>query len=131
MGSIAHLFRSPEPESRPAAPGTIGGLIEAGHGLTATCEVCLHSARLNLPDLAARLGAEHPCGEADLRPHLQCSVCKSVDSSLEETRPERHGTPRPSGLIPSDDSQLGRSSSSSRDESRDYRERHAGRSPSA
>jgi hypothetical protein len=95
MGSIAYLFRSPEPQSGPAAPGTIGGLIEAGHGLTATCEVCLHSGRLDLRDLAARLGADHSCGEADLRPLLQCSVCKSVDSSLEEIRSERHGTARP------------------------------------
>ena len=95
MGSIAYLFRSPEPQNGPAAPGTIGGLIEAGHGLTATCEVCLHSGRLNLKELAARLGADHSCGEADLRPHLQCSVCKSVDSSLEEIRSERHGTARP------------------------------------
>ena len=37
----------------------------------------------------------------------------------------------PSGLIHSDDSQIGRSSSSSRHESRDSRQRHAGRSPSA
>jgi hypothetical protein len=93
MGSIAYLFRPPEPQAGPAAPGTIGGLIEAGHGLTATCEVCLHSASLNLKELAARLGADHSCSETDLRPHLQCSVCQSVDSSLEETRP-RHGTPR-------------------------------------
>jgi hypothetical protein len=95
MGSIAYLFRSPEPKNGPAAAGTIGALIEAGHGLTATCEVCLHSGRLNLKDLAARLGAEHSCRETDLRPHLQCSVCKSVDSSLEETVPERHGAARP------------------------------------
>jgi hypothetical protein len=102
MGSVAYLFPSPEPQSGPALPGTIGGLIEAGRGLTATCEVCLHSARLNLPELAARLGAGHSCGEAELRPHLQCSVCKSVDSSLEEIRPERHGAPRPvaATLIP-------------------------------
>jgi hypothetical protein len=94
MGSIAYLFRSPEPQTSPVAQGTIGGLIEAGHGLIATCEVCLHSARIDLRDLAARLGAEHSCHETDLRPHLQCSVCKSVDSSLEETGPERHGTRR-------------------------------------
>lgn len=94
MGSIAYLFRPPEPPRGPAAPGTIGSLIEACHGLTATCQVCLHSARLNLRELAARLGADHSCSEADLRPHLQCSVCKSVDSSLEEIRGERHGTPR-------------------------------------
>jgi hypothetical protein len=95
MGSIAYLFRSPEPQNGPAAPGTIGGLIEAGHGLTATCEVCLHSARIDLKGLAARAGADHSCSETDLRPHLQCSVCKSVDSSLEEIVPERHGAARP------------------------------------
>jgi hypothetical protein len=95
MGSIAYLFRSPEPQNGPAAPGTIGGLIEAGHGLTATCEVCLHSARIDLKGLAARVGADHSCSETDLRPHLQCSVCKSVDSSLEEIVPERHGAARP------------------------------------
>jgi multiple sugar transport system permease protein len=40
-------------------------------------------------------------------------------------------TAYPSGLIHSDDSQIGRSSSNSVDESRNCRQRHAGRSPSA
>jgi hypothetical protein len=95
MGSVVPFALPPAPQRGHAGAATIADLMEAGRGLIATCEVCLHSARLNLPVLAARLGPAHGCSEAALRPHLQCSVCKSVDSSLEETRPSRHGTRRP------------------------------------
>lgn len=72
-----------------AAPRTIGDLIAAGRGLTATCEVCLHSARLDLKDLALRYGADHSCEASALRPKLQCSVCKSTEAVLQETAARR------------------------------------------
>jgi hypothetical protein len=74
-------------------------LIDAGRGLTATCGVCLHSGRLDLRDLAGRLGRGHSCSATALRPLLQCSVCKSVDASLQVTRP-RHVTTRQKAGIP-------------------------------
>jgi hypothetical protein len=79
---------SPQGVANDNVARTVGEVIAAGSGLVATCEVCLHSERLNLHDLAARFGAEH--GLAALRPKLQCSVCKSIDASLCETHPERH-----------------------------------------
>ena len=103
MGVVVPLSRTPEPQRADRGPATtIGDLIEAGRGLTATCEVCLHSARLNLPELAARFGAAHFCTESALRPLLQCSVCKSTEAALQDTRPRRHGVirPRPVNRIP-------------------------------
>ena len=105
MGVVVPLSRSPEPQAAQGGavgPATIGDLIEAGRDLTATCEVCLHSARLNLPELAARFGAAHFCTEPALRPLLQCSVCKSTEATLQDTRPRRHGVtrPRPVDRIP-------------------------------
>ena len=69
---------------------TIGDLLTSGRGLTATCEVCLHSSRIDLGDLASRLGASHSCSETSLRPKLQCSVCKSTEAVLQGSRPRRH-----------------------------------------
>jgi hypothetical protein len=81
---------------------TIGDLLTSGRGLTATCEVCLHSSRLDLSDLASRLGAFHSCSQTALRPKLQCSVCKSTEAVLQGSRPRRHPVTRavPAPRIP-------------------------------
>jgi hypothetical protein len=85
----------PERAAEIADLGTLGALLKSGHGLTATCEVCLHSSRLDLADLAARLGMFHSCSETALRPKLQCSVCKSTEAALQGIRPRRHPVTRP------------------------------------
>lgn len=72
--------------SSPAGSATIGAFLRFGRGLVATCPVCLHAAELDLSDLAARLGADHACSETALQAKLQCSVCKSTEAILEETR---------------------------------------------
>jgi hypothetical protein len=80
-------------------PATIGAMLMSGRQLTATCEVCLHSARVDLGDLAARYGSGHSCSSAALRPLLQCSVCKSTEAVIQETGP-RHGEARPRSIRP-------------------------------
>ena len=75
-------------------PATLGAMLQSGRQLTATCEVCLHSARIDLGDLASRYGAAHSCSSEALRPLLQCSVCKSTEAVIQETAP-RHGEARP------------------------------------
>lgn len=95
VASSCHTHDSETVESgypHPAGPATLGDLLESGRGLVATCEVCLHSADLDLSDLAARHGRGHSCSQEALRPLLQCSVCKSVESVVREAGPddERH-----------------------------------------
>jgi hypothetical protein len=73
-------------------------MIAAGRELTAICEVCLHSARLDLSDLAARHGAGHSCKTPALRPLLQCSVCKSTEAVVREAAPSRYRLRWPADL---------------------------------
>jgi hypothetical protein len=82
-----------------SGPATLGAMIQSGRQLTATCEVCLHSARIDLGDLAARYGADHSCSGEALRPLLQCSVCRSTEAVIQETGP-RHGEARPLSAKP-------------------------------
>lgn len=92
MSSVAFACRAHDSDivenanPHPAGSATLGDLLDAGHGLVATCEVCLHSAALDLSDMAARYGREHSCSQEALGPRLQCSVCKSVESVVRETR---------------------------------------------
>jgi hypothetical protein len=80
-------------------PSTLGTMLRSGRQLTATCEVCLHSSRIDLGDLAARYGVDHLCSNETLRPLLQCSVCKSTEAVIQETGP-RHGAARPVSTRP-------------------------------
>ena len=82
-----------------SGPATLGAMLQSGRHLTATCEVCLHSARIDLGDLVARYGFDHPCSSASLRPLLQCSVCESTEAVIQETGP-RHGEARPKSTRP-------------------------------
>lgn len=91
VASACHTLDSDTVESgypHPAGPATLGDLLDSGRGLVATCEVCLHSAVLDLPDLAARHGRGHSCSQEALRPRLQCSVCKSVEPVVREAGPD-------------------------------------------
>jgi hypothetical protein len=56
--------------TRPTHVGTIGDKIRIGHSLTINCgnRECLHRAKLDLEDIAARFGANLPV--ADLVPGL-------------------------------------------------------------
>ncbi len=80
-------------------PSTLGAMLLSGRQLTATCEVCLHSARIDLGDLAARYGAGHSCSSEALRPILRCSVCQCTEATIQETAP-RHGEARPMSRKP-------------------------------
>ena len=82
-----------------SGPATLGAMIQSGRQLTATCEVCLHSARVDLGDLAARYGFGHSCSSEALRLLLQCSVCKSTEAVIEDSAP-RHGESRPKTALP-------------------------------
>jgi hypothetical protein len=82
-----------------SGPATLGAMIQSGRQLTATCEVCLHSARIDLGNLAASYGADHSCSGEALRPLLQCSVCRSTEAVIQETGP-RHGEARPLSAKP-------------------------------
>jgi len=90
MNAAASGPRRPTETGKKTSTGslrTLGDLIAGGVTVIATCEVCLHSARLDLEDLAARHGMFHPAGQMALRPLLQCSVCKSTESVLKEIEP--------------------------------------------
>jgi hypothetical protein len=108
MKLVAPVSRLPEADPIKALaatiePSTLGALLDTGRGLTATCEVCLHSARIDLRDLALRFGRNHGCSTEALRPVLQCSVCKMTESAVEMIVPPRHGETRlkARGRIPS------------------------------
>jgi hypothetical protein len=80
-------------------PVTLGAMLQSGRHMTATCEVCLHSARIDLGDLASRYGFGHSCSSEALRPLLQCSVCKSTEAVIQDSAP-RHGEARPKTAQP-------------------------------
>lgn len=56
---------------------TIGKLIELNHSLTAHCfdPKCQHSGKLDLMELAWKLGPYHGCGADALEPKLRCTKC--------------------------------------------------------
>ena len=61
--------------TRPTHVGTIGDKIRIGHSLTINCgnRECLHRAKLDLEDIAARFGANLPV--ADLVARAVCAEC--------------------------------------------------------
>lgn len=58
---------------RPVIIETLGALIEHGHTMSAQCETCRHSARVDLEALAGRIGRDWVYVGA--RPPLTCSAC--------------------------------------------------------
>jgi hypothetical protein len=85
---VAHkIFPLPE-IVYPLAVDTIGKHLALGYEITAFCVAhgCHHKARVNLVALARRLGPEHGCGAADLRPHFFCARCRAAG------RPDRNVT---------------------------------------
>jgi hypothetical protein len=63
---------------------TIGGLIDNGYILQAHCNSikCRHRSKLDLEELAKKLGRDHGCLHDQLAPKLYCSKCKSKDIGL-------------------------------------------------
>ena len=61
--------------TRPTHVGTIGDKIRIGHSLTINCgnRECLHRAKLDLEDIAARFGAD--LRVADLVARAVCAEC--------------------------------------------------------
>jgi hypothetical protein len=59
----------------PPHVGTMGDKIRIGHGITVNCgnPECLHRAKLDLEDIAARFGANLPV--ADLVARAVCAEC--------------------------------------------------------
>jgi hypothetical protein len=74
-------------ERKPWEPATIGDMVRSGQGMTATCEVCLHSGRLDLAKLSQLFGENHACSKEDLCDRLQCSVCGSREAIVREVAP--------------------------------------------
>lgn len=60
---------------------TIGKMIEHKHWLSVHCNErdCWNSASVDLPALAARIGADHRCLAPFLKPYFVCSKCGSRD----------------------------------------------------
>lgn len=71
--------------------GTLGECLDNGYGLTATCTLCWHSARLDLDALAANLGRDHGALRDDLVPKLRCTPCGGKRIGLTVIVP---GTPK-------------------------------------
>jgi len=74
---MASMFRIPD-IAYPFTVGTIGEKIAAGEELSVHCQECNRTTRVNLVALSRRLGLEHSCLDADLRPHFYCAVCRSA-----------------------------------------------------
>lgn len=64
----------------PLAIDTIGKCIVTGHTITAHCHGhgCHKATRLNLVQLARRLGIDHSSMALDLIPHLFCADCRAA-----------------------------------------------------
>jgi hypothetical protein len=72
---------------------TIGGLIDNGYVLRASCNApkCRHCARLDLEALATKLGRDHGSLHKDLVPKLKCSKCGSKSIALILSSKETEG----------------------------------------
>ena len=70
----------------PLTIDTIGKMMAAGSELEVHCNTygCGHSGRVNLVALSRRLGMDHRCIDAALRPHFYCPKCR------EAGRPDRN-----------------------------------------
>ncbi|WP_192246013.1 hypothetical protein [Mesorhizobium silamurunense] len=64
----------------PLSIDTIGKLLALGHEVTIHCHEygCGHSGRVNLVQLARKLGMDHPILDNDLKPHFCCSRCREA-----------------------------------------------------
>ena len=58
---------------------TIGTLIDYHYSLNLRCcaEACNHQERLDLAELASKLGRSHSCLAQDISAHIQCAKCHS------------------------------------------------------
>jgi hypothetical protein len=67
--------------------GTIGGLIDHGYTLWASCQRpgCKHASRIDLQMLAKKLGRNHGAMHKVLAPKLKCSACGSKQLGLSAT----------------------------------------------
>ena len=79
------MFKLPE-LTYPLSIDTIGKMMAAGSELDIHCHTngCGHSGRINLVMLSRRLGMDHGCLDADLRPFFYCPKCR------EAGRPDRN-----------------------------------------
>ncbi|MGB3899454.1 MAG: hypothetical protein WA973_12945 [Mesorhizobium sp.] len=73
------MFRVPE-ITYPLVIDTIGKMLGMGEEITVHCHVngCEHSGRVNLVRLGYRLGFDHGCQDADLRPYFYCPKCRGA-----------------------------------------------------
>lgn len=79
------MFKLPE-LTYPLTIDTIGKMMAAGSELEVHCHThgCGHSGRVNLVALSRRLGMDHRCLDAYLRPHFYCPKCRKAG------RPDRN-----------------------------------------
>lgn len=73
------MFKLPE-LTYPFTIDTIGKMMAAGSELEVHCHTngCGHSGRINLVSLSRRLGMDHRCLDAALRPHFYCPKCREA-----------------------------------------------------
>jgi hypothetical protein len=70
---------------------TLGALIDGAFQMHIHCnnDKCGRSVKVDLPDLAARLGREHGCMLADLKGKFRCSACRGRDITMSIIPPRR------------------------------------------
>lgn len=72
-------FKLPE-ITYPLSIDTIGKMLALGHEVTIHCHEygCGHAGRINLVQLARKVGMDHPILEKNLKPHFCCSRCREA-----------------------------------------------------
>lgn len=66
--------------SYPLVVDTLGKMRALGMSLSVSCHtyLCHKHTWLDMDDLIARLGEDHPCMHDDLKPHFFCSKCRAA-----------------------------------------------------
>lgn len=66
----------------PLAVDTIGKVLALGEEITVHCHNygCGRHGRLNLVQLARKVGMDYPCGDIALKKHTHCPKCREVGS---------------------------------------------------
>lgn len=64
----------------PLSVDTIGKMLALGQQVQVHCHAygCGHSGRLNLVQLARKVGLDYPCMEGDLKKHVYCPRCREA-----------------------------------------------------
>lgn len=90
------MFRLPE-LTYPLKVDTIGKALALGNEISVSCGTyqCGHRARINLVQLAKRVGMDHGCGHDDLLPLFHCSKCRAAGRPDKNLRFTHHALTDP------------------------------------